>query len=93
MRGRGREARPPHHLVERRDPAHPGSEQASGKRANTGFIQSAHNSSALIVSGISQGFNHTKCFDFSRMESRLLPNLANSYSTQFGSKYAFYFFQ
>ena len=25
------------------------------------FIQSAHNS-ALIVSGISQGFNHTKCF-------------------------------
>ena len=93
VRGRGCEARPRHHLVEGGEaadhPDYPGSLPAPGenKFQERWFIQSAHNSA--WVSGISEGFNHTKCFDFSRMESRLFPNLANSYSTQLGWKYAF----
>ena len=66
VRGRGREARPHHHLVERRDPTHPRSFQASGKnksRIYVWFIQSAH-TSALIVSRISLGFNHTNVLIF-----------------------------
>ena len=68
VRGCGREACPQHHLVARRGTNHQRSLQASGQ-SDSRNISSLFNLQSGVVRGIHQGFNHTKCYDFSRMES------------------------